>query len=267
MRSPPPLKIISIFHIYNERRFLPAQLKHQAERGLQADIIDNQLTDGGAEERVNQTKKGLISIGLLDQATFLNHSERSFYEALLDCDTDFYQTVSKQITYWIAEHNPSQVFCDAVEFYNPVHDIALPLVISAVKQKEIEILEVPLIYQDKSQATGFSLQQVRRSRLQDEFNVKLSDQEVANKINARDTIYTELSQQMGALLTKVSSEQARSEYAAQHKHPLSIRNENEPLRYEERAELLFSQGLVRAPIRYMENYVPIVTDLLAEKIS
>ncbi len=220
------------------------------------------LTDGGAEERVEQTKQGLSSIGLLDQATFLNHSEQQFYDALVERDADFYRTVSVQIATWITKHNPSEVFCDAVEFYNPVHDIALPLVMSAVKRQDVEIFEIPLIYQDKSQASGFTLQQVPGSRSQNKLSVKLSDSEVANKITARDTIYTELSKQMGELLTTVTLEKARCESAVKHRHPLTLREENQPLRYEERAELLFSQGLIPAPIRYAENYVPIVTELL-----
>jgi len=55
------------------------------------------------------------------------------------------------------------VYCDAVEFYNPVHDMALPVVRAAIAGRDIAILEVPLIYQKAGQIEAFELQRVPES--------------------------------------------------------------------------------------------------------
>src|SRR5262245_11842031 len=81
------------------------------------------LTDGGGEARVAQTRAGLRSIGCLDRATFLGHTEASLYEALLGRDLRFWRALAEQVRAALAVHAPRQVFCDAVELYNPVHDM------------------------------------------------------------------------------------------------------------------------------------------------
>ena len=113
------------------------------------------LTDGGGPDRVADTKHGLESLGLLDRARFLNHSEGSFYKALVNRDAAFYEGVARQVREAVAAVRPSQVYCDAVEFYNPVHDICLPVVKAALRGTPgVEVFEIPLIHQRPAVGEG-----------------------------------------------------------------------------------------------------------------
>ena len=69
------------------------------------------LTDGGGADRVAQTEQGLRSIGLLDRATFLNKSEASFYQALLDVDQPFFDEVAEKVAE--ADHLQTETFVPA----------------------------------------------------------------------------------------------------------------------------------------------------------
>ena len=101
------------------------------------------LTDGGSEERIRQSRAGLDSIGL--EATYLNFAENDFYVALLRRDVSFFETVADLLYSQIATAEPHQIFCDAIEFYNPVHDITLPLVLRAADANpQATLFEVPL---------------------------------------------------------------------------------------------------------------------------
>src|SRR6266496_3965503 len=85
------------------------------------------LTDGGGEARVDQTKEALE--GYQPASThYLNHSEQSLYDALLEGDTQFYNGLAGEVRAIATQLPADSVYCDAVEFYNPVHDVALPVV-------------------------------------------------------------------------------------------------------------------------------------------
>jgi hypothetical protein len=90
------------------------------------------LTDGGGAERVGQTERGLERIGLRDRAHFLNYTEAAFYEALIEGDVHLFREVARNLRAWLDCIRPAQVLCDAVEFYNPVHDLSLPIALAAV---------------------------------------------------------------------------------------------------------------------------------------
>jgi len=106
------------------------------------------LTDGGGQDRVAQTRTGLASIGRLKSAVFLNHAEDRFYQALLDQDADFFSGVAGQVREALGSDPIDAICSDAIEFYNPVHDLATPIVRSAVGGPGgICHYELPLIHQ------------------------------------------------------------------------------------------------------------------------
>jgi hypothetical protein len=90
------------------------------------------VTEGGGAERVEYSRKALGELGLLDRTRYLNFRERDFYHALLDRDTRYFDAVIARIREEIARVEPRRVFCDAVEYYNPVHDITLILLRAAL---------------------------------------------------------------------------------------------------------------------------------------
>jgi hypothetical protein len=123
------------------------------------------LTDGGGQARVEQSRLALERIGLLDRACFLNFRESDFYRALLDRDSPFFEKVVDRLREEIEASAPEQILCDAVEFYNPVHDLALPALYAALgRNRNLAIFEVPLIYQTAATHETYEIQRFPPSR-------------------------------------------------------------------------------------------------------
>jgi hypothetical protein len=120
------------------------------------------LTDGGSEQRMDESKAALSRVGLYPKARFLKHTEASFYQAILRKDARFFVAIANHLRDYIALHKPVQILTDAVEFYNPVHDIAFPIVQKAVGGSEIPVYEVPLVYERQGTPDSYVLQDVPR---------------------------------------------------------------------------------------------------------
>ena len=93
------------------------------------------------------------------------------------------------------------IYCDAVEFYNPVHDITLPIVRAALAGDESPVFEVPLIYQKAGPVEAFELQRVPES-LSDQCScLQLSEEELAQKTTTlKGGVYTILFAQLGTTI-------------------------------------------------------------------
>jgi hypothetical protein len=222
------------------------------------------LTDGGGEHRLAETRAGLTALGLLDRATFLNHSEDSFYGALLDNDLGFFRQVSAQIRDCVESTGAEEIWCDAVEFYNPVHDMALPLVARAVEDlSEIPVFHVPLIYQ-RPEAAGGPAYAVQRAleAAPDAIEVRLSPVELAAKRRGLDETYAQLRGQLGAVITDLPEEHLAGEVLLPpngHRFEPTV---GQVLRYVARGRLLLEQGDVDRVITHRKHYLPLVSGLL-----
>lgn len=221
------------------------------------------LTDGGGWKRVAETQEGLRSVDLLNQATFLNFPEGSFYNSLCARDHSFYKEVADQVFSLVDSWRPTQILCDAVEFYNPVHDLSLPIVRAALRTTaNISVFEVPLIYQKSMKAEEYEVQRLPISRREEQIEVHLTEEELDRKISARDHIYTSLGYQMGTLLSQLPREHAGLEVVAPACCPLRKPGTERILRYEWRAEHLRSRGEIDRIITYSQHYLPVASALM-----
>jgi hypothetical protein len=258
LRAGPPAELVVFSHPNHElaifgllQRWRPALLY---------------LTDGGGADRVAQTQEGLRSIGLLERATFLDHAEASFYEALLERDEAFFRSVAEEIATAVDRWRPERVLCDAVEYYNPVHDLSLPLVLcglaarAAPERPRVAVLEIPLIRQVA--ASGREEYAVQRPMASGEppLVFELSEEEVAAKVVARDEVYTLLAAQLGPVILDLPTDHLATEALFPAREPTS-RAADGILRYERRAELLLRQGAIERPITYAEHFLPIALAL------
>jgi len=223
------------------------------------------ITDGGGKERIRQSRIGLESIGF--EAIYLNFAENDFYAALLRRDISFFENVSESLSLEIAASQPDQIFCDAVEFYNPVHDITLPLVLRAsTAAPRAEVFEVPLVYQTLAAGEHYEIQRMPLASAGRPFRYHLTSQELFAKIHARDEIYLSLRDQAGPEFSAAPAEHLAIEETALAGDPsASPHDTGRELRYEWRARLLKEQGVIDEIITHAGHFVPTVQGLLARR--
>jgi hypothetical protein len=220
------------------------------------------LTDGGGGSRVTESQRWLQRAGLLDRATFLNFPEAMFYVALLNCDHSFYARVRDQISALVDSWQPDQILCDAVEFYNPVHDLTLPIAQASLPTPDdTPIFEVPLIYQKPGKLEEYEVQRLSILRREEQIEFLLTEEELDAKINARDHIYTSLRHQLGNILSQLPRAHTGLEVVAPAHCRLTEPATDRILRYEWRARHLFSRGEIDRIITYSQHYVPVASAL------
>jgi LmbE family N-acetylglucosaminyl deacetylase len=221
------------------------------------------LTDGGGGARLAQTRRGLESVGLQESARFLGHTEASFYEALLARDSDFYAAVAEEVRDCVRAHAPARVLCDAVEFYNPLHDLALPVVRAALgRSAGAQLFEVPLVYQRPAEVESYEVQRVPASRRGEQFDFRLSGRELEMKVWARDRVYAALAEQMGPLITDLPRARLALEVVTRAREVAPEPAPDIFLRYERRAQVLAERGEIERQITYKEHYLPVASSLL-----
>ena len=223
------------------------------------------LTDGGGEARVEQTRRGLASIGLLERAHFLGYPEGRFYAALLDRDTAFFAEVAGRLRGVLETLAPARVLCDAVELYNPVHDLSLPIVRAALRgAPATAVFEVPLVHQTPAPGETYEIQRAAGARAADAIAFAIPPARVDAKLRARDTIYTLLTAQMGAVVTDVPRDRLAVEVILPARAGLPAPGGGAmALRYERRARLLLARGEIERMITWADHYMPVATALLA----
>lgn len=218
------------------------------------------LTDGGGEHRIRETKKGLASIGLDGQAVFLMHPEKAFYDALLHLDTDFFHKVVLELRLLLKGARPEQILCDAVEFYNPVHDLTLALVGSADDAPWQGTFEVPLVYQRPGEKESYAVQTVPEG-LSGSHQFRLTDEESALKRSALENTYTILRDTLGQVILS-SPTALQMETIFEASSPLKNPDPGRVLRYEYRAAALKAEGTVKSEITHAFHFLPVVSELL-----
>ncbi|MDX2028144.1 MAG: hypothetical protein SFW62_05865 [Alphaproteobacteria bacterium] len=220
------------------------------------------LTDGGGEERVNQTRRGLASYTDPSQLHFLNHREQALYDALLACDAEFYRGIAGQLREIFQPMDIEAVYVDSVEFYNPVHDITLPVVLSALDGRDAALYEVPLIYQETGKGESFAMQ-CAPAALDDEcMQIDLTEGELARKAETlRNGPYGILTSQMGSMIEEALASHGKRERFLKGRRVLPRPVAGQALRYEERGQKLKDRGEIGEVITYNCHYAPIFETL------
>jgi hypothetical protein len=219
------------------------------------------LTDGGGEHRMAQSREGLKEN--LKDAVFLGIPENDFYAALLRKDWKFFATVAQAVSLKCKEV-PERAFCDAVEFYNPVHDVSLPITISALRRLgagHVPIFEIPLIYQKSANPDVYEVQRAAISMRGNEIRWKLPDSDRLSKAEAWAKTYTILSSTMGPVVPYPEVTGAIESYFTSGS-PFREPGGDQVLRYERRGALLRELGNVKDVITRSSHYLPCTEPLL-----
>lgn len=218
------------------------------------------LTDGGGGVRVLQTAKGLDKVGNT-QRWFLNYPEDALYQGLLKKDLAFYQTLVDAVAKIITDEAPEQIMVGAVEYYNPIHDMAFPIVLAAMKKlaSGVRIYTVPLVYQGWS-SESFVFQRSLPGARQWEHTIFLNADEGVKKREALADIYTALSQQM-SFTPEVVGQACREEHFVVPGSPLDPVDTSCEIRYDRRGKEAVKAGTVKEAITYEGNFKPLVQKL------
>ena len=222
------------------------------------------LTDGGGEHRVAESRRGLSALGLLACARFLPTSEPALYEALLDQAMDVFATLVAEVRAEVIATGAEQVFCESVEFYNPLHDITLPIVWAAIRGLPgIEIWEFPLIAQLPEAGERYRVQRLAPDRERDAIEVRLTPEELAAKLDARANMYGCLRSQLGPVMEALDDRHLGVEYFARALSAYREPGAQDRVRYEWRGRHLLETGQVSRVITHREHVRPLMTALQA----
>jgi len=223
------------------------------------------ITDGGAPERLEQSRHGLEFIGLSDRVQYLGFSEASFYDAFLSRDGEFFFDVARAVQAEVERVRPAQIFCDAVEFYNPVHDITLPIVKWAARGlPRAQLFEIPLVYQlPGTDEERYSVQRVPPALQERRLTFYIQEEELRKKIHARDQIYLSLHEQLGPDFVGLSRAHLQREEIAFAGDPLvEPPSTGRKMRYEWRARALQEARVIKEVITYRDHFHPVAESLI-----
>ena len=219
------------------------------------------LTDGGGQDRLKETRAGLASLGLLDRAVFLEDAETAYYEALLARDVGFFGGVAARLAERLRGLRASCVLCDAVEFYNPVHDICMPIVRAALGPGA-PLYEVPLVYQRPAvDGVDYVMQRLPASRESDAITCELSAAELDAKLRTMHAAYPRFLATLEAAGGDVTAHELGVEVVARAGSRLPRPGAERVLRYEERGCTLRSAGEIDEVITYAGHYLPVASTL------
>ncbi|HWW60640.1 MAG TPA: hypothetical protein VN181_04655 [Thermoanaerobaculia bacterium] len=211
------------------------------------------LTDGGGEERVNESRRALAAIGLLDRATFLNHREQTLYDALLATDIAMLRRLVADVRRELIAHAVRQVICESIELYNPLHDITLPIVRAAAARLDIELVEFALIAQEPAADERYRVQRFAADARTT--SIELNAIELATKLHARDQRYPALRRTMAAVLDAVGDDDCATEHFRPAATELPTPGVDHVLRYEWRAHLLRERGEIAHVITFADHFL------------
>jgi hypothetical protein len=196
---------------------------------------------------------------MLDRATFLGWREQTLYEALLAGDAGALQPLVEAVRKELLALAPRQVICEAVELYNPLHDLTLPIVrAAAAGLPDVEILEFPLIAQEPAAEERYRLQRFPAERMVLELHLNAA--ELEHKLRVRDREYRSL-QRSTESVAAVSRECAATEVFARAADAFPVPGRDHVLRYEWRARLLHERGEIEHVITFAEHFVPVARAL------
>lgn len=220
------------------------------------------ISDGGSSDRTEQSRRGFASIDRLACVRYLGYPEPAFYRALLDADAAFLRAVVADLRGAFEAHRPTQIFCDAIEFYNPIHDITLALVRAALGESRAVVYELPLVYEVSGAEDLYRVQRAPDQLAHRRVVFDLSAREIERKAVARDTIYRSLHEQAGPDLLKIPyAGLAREELFVSEDRVSRPGAYGRALRYERRARLLHAEGRIARMIVYADHIVPMLDAL------
>jgi len=214
------------------------------------------LTDGSgrsAESRLYQTTQILSQTGARPGRIYGRFSDRELYSAILKRDVKRFVDIATELAQACQIEQTEYVVSDAVEGYNPAHDICHLITSAAVEKLRksgrcLRSFEVLLASRnDDSVVAG-----------PDAISIQVSSETLSEKLQAAGN-YSELAVDLAQILQQEGIDALRTE-SMRPTTPFYDAPDDPPF-YERYGEEQVKRGYYREVIRYREHILPIVEAL------
>lgn len=219
------------------------------------------LTDGSGssgEGRLESTTRVLERTGARPGPVYGRMSDRDVYTAIMDRDLDLFCGLADELCATLVEHEATSVVGDAVEGYNPSHDVCRLVINAAVRMAnrvrgaEIANYDFVLV------GAPDEVPEAARDRV---IRLSLDDEALARKLESAKA-YPELAGEVAAALSRFGVAPFQREFL----RPVDLEDrlgwpgEEKPF-YERHGEKRVAEGVYDRVLRFREHVVPVAEAL------
>lgn len=217
------------------------------------------LTDGSSrsgKSRLHRTTSILNSLGAQPASIYGRMTDAEIYSAMLDRNCDLFIATARELAEALVRDQIEYVVGDAIEGYNPAHDLCRLIINAAVKKACqmghcVENFDVLL--------TGKSAD-MPVEELADSISIEVDDKMLSRKLQAaRD--YSEMAVDFHRILDEQGIDSLRTECLRRVTEDSGDEQFKEPPYYEIYGEKRVAAGYYQQVIRYGEHVLPIAQAL------
>lgn len=217
------------------------------------------LTDGSghsSKSRLHRTTTILDSLGARPGSIYGRLTDVEIYSAILDREIDLFVSVADELAGALVDHQIQYVVGDAIEGYNPAHDVCRLLINAAVERvrqigNSIDNFDVLLAYK---------LGDYPLSTMSEAISIDANEQMQSRKLQAaRD--YSELEVDVNRILDQEGIDALITEYLRPVNEGSYQFPSREPPYYEIYGEKQVAAGRYQQVIRYRDHVLPIAKGL------
>jgi hypothetical protein len=216
------------------------------------------LTDGSShsgKSRLHRTTSILNSLGAQPASIYGRVTDAEIYSAILDRNCDLFIETARELAAALVRDQIEYVVGDAIEGYNPVHDLCRLIINASVNKASqmghcVENFDVVL-------AGKFRDMPIAE---RDAISIEVDDRMLSRKLQAaRD--YSEMAVDLDRIIDEQGIDSLRTERLRRVKEDFGEVEINEPLYYEVYGEKQVAAGHYQQVIRYREHVLPMAQAL------
>ncbi len=222
------------------------------------------LTDGSGsinQPRLHSTTRVLETAGARPGPVYGRFTDAQIYRALLDENYSLFQKLRDEIAAWLASEHAELVAGDALEGYNPTHDVCRYVIDAATELasrrlgREIQNYDFPLVGRPDACPPELESEAIR---------LRLDDAALNRKHEAAQG-YPELAGEVEAALNALGPDAFRIECLRPCGRPAaSLEPPEQPPHYERHGEKRRREGIYQQVIRYREHLKPLADALCSQ---
>ena len=217
------------------------------------------LTDGSShsgKSRLHRTTSTLNLLGAQPASIYGRVTDAEIYSAILDRNCDLFIEIARELAEALVRDQIEYVVGDAIEGYNPAHDLCRLIINAAVNKASrmghwVENFDVVLA----GKSADMPVQE-----LPDSISIEVDDKMLSRKLQAaRD--YSEMAVDLQRILDEQGIDSLRTERLGRVKEDSGDVQINEPPYYEVYGEKQVAAGHYQQVIRYREHVLPLAEAL------